>query len=344
VKSPCLAAVLIVALAGCSNLTVKKVPVAKRIAGHDHVDGFRYYLSRPYVVVKKPIEVATTRSLVVVASAPQPTSAHVTYLNGPKRGQTVALAELSVTSPGSPDVRRLTDSEVAALRKTLVDPDVQRTHGTTPPTAPTMPTASTDPNVDTASNNQNRAGGTLGDPDSGNLPIPAITEPSKTNPRKSVTLSGDIDVVFMPDLDEQYAIRSRNFLAKNAFNLTFQNGWQLNDVAANHDSTTVAIAFLNTVDQAVNAAKSLATLNLGALAPFGPLSGALDQETLPGDARTLSYFYLEETTYLKPGVYRLNKPWEMEGPPQAVGCGLLAKLGLTTVTQVKLVPVPKSGP
>jgi hypothetical protein len=40
---------------GCSNLVVKKVPVDDRIAGTDCQQGFRYYLNRPYLVVKKPI-------------------------------------------------------------------------------------------------------------------------------------------------------------------------------------------------------------------------------------------------------------------------------------------------
>src|SRR5262245_25482319 len=51
-------------LAGCANVCVKKVPVADRIAGTDRQHGFRYYLTRPYVVVKERVPLAT----VVIAA------------------------------------------------------------------------------------------------------------------------------------------------------------------------------------------------------------------------------------------------------------------------------------
>ena len=45
------------AAAGCANVHVKKVPVELRAAGQDHhVHGFRYYLTRPYIVVSRRIE------------------------------------------------------------------------------------------------------------------------------------------------------------------------------------------------------------------------------------------------------------------------------------------------
>ena len=42
---------------GCANVSVTKVPVAARASGQDaQVEGFRYYLTRPYVLVKRPVE------------------------------------------------------------------------------------------------------------------------------------------------------------------------------------------------------------------------------------------------------------------------------------------------
>ena len=43
-----------------------------------------------------------------------------------------------------------------------------------------------------------------------------------------------------------------------------------------------------------------------------------------------------ERVYIKPGVYRLNKPWEVKGPgcDMPTGLGLLAKLGLPTASDV----------
>jgi hypothetical protein len=49
---------------------------------------------------------------------------------------------------------------------------------------------------------------------------------------------------------------------------------------------------------------------------------------------------LIQRTYIKPGVYRLNKPWEVQGGPgvEPVGCGLLARLGLPTVVEIDFRP------
>ena len=37
---------------GCAGLEAHRVPLPKRMSGEDaHIHGFRYYLSRPYLVV-----------------------------------------------------------------------------------------------------------------------------------------------------------------------------------------------------------------------------------------------------------------------------------------------------
>ena len=58
-------------------------------------------------------------------------------------------------------------------------------------------------------------------------------------------------------------------------------------------------------------------------------------------ANDVNIYKLVQTTYIKPGLYRLNKPWET-GQPLPTGCGFLAKLGLATITTVELKPVTKS--
>src|ERR1700687_529551 len=56
-----LAACCLPAALGCGGLEARRGPVEKRLAGKDTCyDGFRYYLSRPYLVVSARVDVVTT--------------------------------------------------------------------------------------------------------------------------------------------------------------------------------------------------------------------------------------------------------------------------------------------
>jgi hypothetical protein len=68
--------------------------------------------------------------------------------------------------------------------------------------------------------------------------------------RKSAVVNGPIQIIFLPDMDEQYAIRSENFVSKSDFSLQFRNGWELTDVSGNHDSTPVALELIKTINAA----------------------------------------------------------------------------------------------
>jgi hypothetical protein len=296
--------------AGCANLEVKKIPVAERSAGADlHENGFRYYLTRPYVVVNAKVKVCEHQTAVVVG---QGKPVEMIFLDGPRRGQTVALDRLTVTDPGSGAARAVTPEELSALRAAVSN----QAGGAD---ANVVPVAAAAP-----------AGGA---PSNGSSPT-VPTAPTAAKGQQYVPDS-DIQIVFLPDLDEQYAIKSCNFVSKTAFNLSFGEGSTLDTVAANHDSTPVALELLRTVDSVIDAAKSLAGSQSQSDTTGGTPKAA---KLVLGDANNESYLLIE-TTYLKPGVYRLNKPWEKDCGPQATGCGLLAKMGLPTVTEVQLQKV-----
>jgi hypothetical protein len=164
---------------------------------------------------------------------------------------------------------------------------------------------------------------------------------------KSVDLKGQIDVVFLPDMDEQYAVHNRNWLAKSTYGLNFKDGWQLVSVNGEFDSTTVAIEVLNTVDAAVNAAKRVGIAGIGGAggaSPAGAASREVDAAKLRMDNKKYVFVEVVRQTYLKPGFYRINKPWEVSHPEELVGAGLLAKMGLETVTVTTIRPATLESP
>lgn len=137
---------------------------------------------------------------------------------------------------------------------------------------------------------------------------------------------------YLPDFDEQYAIKSRNIIAKTDFRLDFGEGSELLGVSAEHDTTALALAVLRTIDKVINSEKDIQEAKIDrAVAIQGEKKGA---EFADKD-RGVEYYFLVETTYIKPGMYRLNKPWECAAATTG-GCGLLTKLGLPTVVTVEM--------
>src|SRR5262249_50472541 len=101
--------------AGCADLVVRKVPVDQRAVGaDDHVDGFRYYLSRPHVLVKEKIEVSRTESLVLIEKG-----GTVKFLSGAGTGKTIPLDQLSTTNPSTGATQRVSEAELEAMRSLI---------------------------------------------------------------------------------------------------------------------------------------------------------------------------------------------------------------------------------
>jgi hypothetical protein len=335
--------------AGCANLDVTKVSCGKRRTDDDHARGFRYYLSRPYVVVKAPILVCETSTLYLVADRPG-----LPILGVPKEKEKVMRI-----NPASGNFEAVSDAELAALHRLAARPGAVQQVGwhkqQLPPTPPVVPAPSgivaaavgtpeagdvalvADVQADTGTTT--KLTGNTGSP--GASPGAPFAPDNPPTPLKTAQLDGNIQIIFLPDLDEQYAIHNRNFLSKSTYSLYFNDGWQLTDVTGDFDSTAVPLEILNFIDTAIDAAKSVAIAGVDRQARA--LSGA---DVVSGGARVAgdrAFYRVITSTYLKPGVYRVNKPWEMHGAHPPVGCGLLAKMGLATfeTMRVEINPTPR---
>jgi hypothetical protein len=374
---------------GCSNLAVTKVPVAERTANCDDQQGFRYYLNRPYLAVKEPILITETRSLVLVdpvraapssksqlpskkLSGDQASEAELTFLTGPRRGSAVRLADLRLENPGSGLVRTVSPEELEKIGIVLASSCRQVEKPEAAPVEKLPPPAAISASFGDGS--VTASGGGALRADSGSMAQPgvalavssattaAIDVPTANAPTAGAALKGKMEVLYLPDLDEQYAIKSKNFLAKSAFGLAFKNGCELTEVQGEHDATTLTIAILNQIQAAIGAAQGVEQARIQQQAkllqanqpsPTGMYSG-LDVSKAAQDGQR-PVVQLIERTWIKPGVYRLNKPWEIKGAGdlKPIGCGLLAKLGLPTVVdidfatatsvQIATAPDPLSG-
>jgi hypothetical protein len=341
--------VVFVAVTGCAHLKVTKVSAEKRANGEDqHVKGFRYYLSRPYVVVTEPVLVSEQTALYVYRA-----------LQGAETIAEPIKEKMTRINPASGAFEMVSDAELAALRQ-IMEPQSgvrQVGHKTPPPSATVIVNAqaaglprvgdasaqAADTVADVNETILGRTGGSAGGlrdtkvvgdtGGGGHLTTPTLTP---TDPA-TVSLSGKIQVVFLPDLDEQYAVHNCNLLSKSAYSLNFRDGWALTDVSGEFDSTAVPIQILNFIDSAIDAAKSVGLASVDRMARV--LAGDhADVTKLRADLdNKQAYVYqVVHSIYLRPGVYRINKPWEIAQTTEVCGAGFLVKLGLATFETTRI--------
>lgn len=254
----CVTALIGIGISGCSNLEARKVPNQCRAVEQDCDEGFRYYLNRPYLIVKAPVLISERKSLVLGGDLPN--------------SAVIVTTEIS---------RARADSGASS--------------------SPTLGT---------------------------------LTAPTE------IALTGNLQIVYLPDLDEQYVIQSKNCLAKTNFALTFANGTELTQVDGDHDATTLTVELLSQIQNAISTASGVAQEEYKHSSTSTSTQDKATQNTAKalGQPATVdrTLYRKVERTSIKPGMYRLQKPWEMDDGSglMPIGTGFLAKLGLPTTTDV----------
>jgi hypothetical protein len=150
--------------------------------------------------------------------------------------------------------------------------------------------------------------------------------------------AGPFQVVFLPDFEEQYAIRNINVTAKTKYHYTFRNGTDLETVSGTYNAAEVPVKIVETVGALITAVGEVAKTRLQSL-PAGGARLAVEVGPQVPDAD----FYLRREQSIEPGVYRVQKSWEraaavpLEGLPCDQLCGLLSDVGLPVVDSVAVI-------
>lgn len=291
-------------LMGCAHMRVKKVSQAGACeCDDDDVKGFRYQLSRPYVHVKRPVLVSETREFYLGRE------------DGQELFDPVTMKTVTTYSRGKSVVQAVSESELQSIRDSVL----------------AMAGASA---ADSGPGEQEKDD----DIDPPNPRIAGSVIPGDDATSKQIG-RGDIEILFLPDCDETYAVHGRNFVSRHSYGLNFQDGWMLTGVNARADSTAVPLEILNVVNRAIEAARNIGVASVNSGASLDSLVKALpgvQDKNLEAEGREATprvvYQRVRRVT-LKPGLYRINKPWECSEKPIA-GAGLLANLGLPTVETV----------
>jgi hypothetical protein len=279
---------------GCAGVKVYRVPSPdgsdpKREKEANAIEGFRYYLGRPYVAVKKPFPLYGDDYYI---------KGKITLFSG-----TVVVNEID-TSGLPEDVKKRfpgnaikgSDISASASRTPGTYGDAQhagkaKSPGTNSPATPSTGTATADTSTQTG--NDASQGG---DPSSSKAT-------SSSDP--VLKLNDLYDIVMLPDFDEQYAIQVKRGAGKTTSNFAFRDGWMLESAALSVDNTQLTKGIFDTIGKLIDLG---GTIGKNVVAPGSTLAqaatGNAQQAGLEGTPVVLRVRKFKE---VQPGLYPLLK-------------------------------------
>ncbi|WP_254508421.1 hypothetical protein [Anatilimnocola floriformis] len=145
-------------------------------------------------------------------------------------------------------------------------------------------------------------------------------------------------VAHLPDFEEQMAVKHHAFLSTNKFSMLFRDGWQLDSLKSNSDTTEVPIAILKTLQKAIGAASSFEQERLKRVAEIQGKGGENKDGGSNGAAALVPQRMAGVVRYyIEPGMYRVNKESERTpGLDEESPCGLLTSFGLPIATDTEI--------
>jgi hypothetical protein len=341
-----LAFLALAAASGCANLEARKVPLPDRLAGTDaRYKGFRYYLSRPYIVVSRRVCVGQQ----LIAGKLMQNKANEFFIE--TISESGARRYLDMRGEDSSAALVADESLVYVTYQGQVSPPPgQSPAGPGEAPGATLPMGGGSVKIPPFP-------GTKPGPGAGkdaDSPTPVSPEqfrqiladqlrrdappapPPAPAPKPADTTPPAFQFVMLPDFEEQMAIKDCNFAARGKYELRFGDGWQLRTVGGSWDATQVAVRALQVLGDAVSATAAVRQEQLNKLPVVKKRGDLADQ------ARGAQVLVVRvQGTYVEPGVYRLLKSAEKQAPPEGsegangAAAGVLADLGLPTVTDVQ---------
>jgi hypothetical protein len=305
-----LAIVASLLLGGCARIAINKVPVPdetgewgvgdkKRAA---KMEGLRFYRPRPYLAVKKAFPVGGDDFFVVG-----------------KVDDAGALVTVDAKSipPDLSSHFKLGGKGEAALPLSAVKVNLPKTHGGAGDGAPS----------------DNAGDRKKSDPAPGEEEEPE--QPANTKKIKSeatIITGGDpasspklevneyFDLIYLPDFNEQYAIKVKAGIGSATADVGLENGWMLERSNITMDNSAIGHFIFSNIEKfidiavdvakaAINPAGALASGALGAghEIPTAQADAKAMKETLGGKNVLLRVRYFLEA---QPGLYPILKPWE----------------------------------
>lgn len=171
---------------------------------------------------------------------------------------------------------------------------------------------------------------------------PPKPEPAPPDSTPSGPWSDVINIVWMPDYCQQYALNQSSFLAKLDAVVTLGDGWRLGSLDTKTDSTQLLSKVLEVIGS-IQVAKQGGTSQQPPQTSGGPSSAASILGTEVEGKPLVTYLKQSKVTYLKPGLYPIFSRKTKSGQCESVPELDLSKFEFVTADTWSELPIaPKS--
>lgn len=332
----CVSAVAASLCVGCAKVKVRKVPTPTQYTRWsddmqeqaDKMEGFRFYLPRPFIQVRQSFPIRTETYLVhgkasadgryVIVGAVEANSGLAKYVaTGANRALIPAQHIQDPSKPSSTairqqndEVKKATKEKNDAERRTMEDSIETGVVGK-PAQAPQQPqkTIATPPPVEPPT-------------------LTGINKKNTTNDNGAAAVQflrgANFDVVYMPDFEEQFVVSSKAGLGNAEFELNLGQGWSLQGFNSISDNSELNKRIFDLIDRSMELVDTAATAKVDDfVAGLNPgdsatLPRAQSESTGQGDdkavVRPSQDVTLKVTVvyYAAKGLYPVMKPREMQ--------------------------------
>jgi hypothetical protein len=313
-------AVLIALLAGgCASVSVRKVPTPTQYntwtdalqREADSMDGLRFYMPRPFINVFESFPVRTDVYLAQGEISPDGKYVLIREISDLEKKVILGFDIRPFTVVATKDVQldAATAAKIAAAMSAGIVP-----HGAEE-RIKTLQDKATDQAATIKKAQDDKAAAT---------PAPG-TEPPKTGQGRTTMkndnsamayqpLRGNFDLVYLPDFEEQYAVKGVAGLGNVQLAMNMGQGWSLQGLDAVTDNSELTKRVFSLIDSAMQLGKAAASAAIGlppgasAIVPHGAQE-SVEGRVPPGTPVTLRIVVVH---YAAKGMYPVLKPREMQ--------------------------------
>ncbi|HVW25702.1 MAG TPA: hypothetical protein VHC69_10045 [Polyangiaceae bacterium] len=302
---------LLVTFTACASIVVHKIP----LDGGDDVEGFRYYLPRPYIAVTSEFPYASSDAYVsgtVVGNYLQLDQATLQRLKLDADGD--VPTNLPVSSLLHAESKSRLTAEDSNGGKGGGGKGVGGGKGTGGSATGAGGTGGGGADTSTGGKD-GKSGGKDTSPGDGGVggASPSLAQASGVSNGLVVIPNSPFDIVYLPDFEQQYAIEPGAGMSVNELKLTLGNGWMLESLDAKIDNSAIGNFLMSQAGKTLDLLRSMGGLAAGL--PTTGLQAEVQGESVLVRVRTI--------LYATPGIYPVLKPRELASCAASLCAGVV---------------------